>query len=126
MLEEYRDEIIDGTRTVPSAPSGTLEPPPGAVVAETLTVTYDGTVCAYDGPTEIERAVVRVEFVNNSDDDALVALSYPGELRVEVPARAGDTNTGYASMEVSRRYAIECRAEPGVAVAGPTLQAISG
>ena len=126
VLEGYRDEIIDGTRIVPSAPSGALEPPPGAVVAETLTVTYDGTSCAYDGPTEIERAVVRVEFVNNSDADAWVALSYPRQLRVEVPARQETRPPATPRWRCPGDYAIECRAEPGVAVAGPTLQAISG
>ena len=123
MLEGYRAEIVSGTRVVPDAPSGALEPPPGTTVAETLTVTYDGTACAYDGPTEIVSAIVSIEFINNSGADAWVAMRHPGELRVEVPARAGATNTGYASMEVPRRYTLECRADSGAAVAGPTLEA---
>ena len=100
--------------------------PPDAMVSETLTVTYDGTACAYDGPIEIERAIVRIEFVNNSDADAWVAMSYPGDLRVEVPARASTTTTGYPSMEVARRYALESGTESGLTVAGPTLEATVG
>ena len=37
----YRKEIVAGTRIVPSAPHGPLEPPAGSTVTRTLTVTFD-------------------------------------------------------------------------------------
>ncbi|MGA7688447.1 MAG: hypothetical protein WCA29_04365 [Jiangellales bacterium] len=39
-----------------------------------LTVTWDGDACAYDGPTEFAPGAVTVEFVNNSDVEADMSM----------------------------------------------------
>lgn len=36
----------------------------------TLTVTWDGSTCAYEGPTELTPGVVLIEIVNSTDEDA--------------------------------------------------------
>ncbi|MGB9372672.1 MAG: hypothetical protein WCA82_00785, partial [Jiangellales bacterium] len=46
-----------------------------ATPSVTLTVTWDGVTCAYDGPGELAPGVVIVEFVNNSDAEAGTSLA---------------------------------------------------
>lgn len=41
-----------------------------ATSSVTLTVTWDGDTCVYEGPTEFAPGVVIVEFVNNTDAEA--------------------------------------------------------
>ena len=51
---------------VPRMPMLELQPPPGALVTDELTVTWDGQECLYSGETEFSAdAVFRVEFVNH-------------------------------------------------------------
>ena len=117
-LERYREEIVAGTRLVPSAPSGTLEPPRGLVPTTTLTVTFDGAVCKYDGPGELAPGMVRVDFVNTSDVDGSVDVLSRGELAVQVPASAATPNSGYAGLEAAADYAFVCHSGSGRTIGG--------
>jgi hypothetical protein len=120
-LEQYRQEIIAGTRVVPRAPTGDLDPPLGSTVTTTLTVTFDGSTCRYDGPSDVQPGIVRVEFVNNSAADGWMDITHLGDLSVEVPAGAGTTNTGYAGLGGTGSYAFACKAG-ATTVAGPELE----
>ena len=111
-LEHYRQEIIEGTRVVPSAPTGALEPPLGSAVAATLTVTFDGSTCSYTAPGELGQGIVRVEFVNTSQLDGWLDVTYLGEFSVQVPALTGTSNSGYAGLAVARTYTLECHSHP--------------
>ena len=106
-LERYRKEIVAGTRMVPSAPHGPLEPPAGSTVTSTLTVTFDGATCRPDAPAAIGPGVVRVVFVNTGDADALADVSTKGFGMVEVPAIAGESNSGYAKLD-DGLYDVQC------------------
>ena len=86
-LERYRQEIVAGTRVVPSAPTGPLEPPLGATVTTTLTVTFDGSTCSYEGPRRLEPGIVRVEFVNNSDRDGWLDVTRGSEFSAKFRQR---------------------------------------
>ena len=121
-LERYRQAIVAGTRVVPRAPTGALEPPLGAAtVTTTLTVTFDGSTCRYEGPGALAPGTVRVEFVNDSAADAWMDVTHEGELSVEIPAGAGTSNSGYAGIGGSGTYAVECKAGSNT-VAGPALE----
>lgn len=106
-LERYRNEIVAGTRIVPSAPDGPLEPPAGSTVTSTLTVTFDGATCRHDAPAAIGRGVVRVVLVNTGHADGSVEVSGGGGNMVQVPANAGGTNSGYAKLD-DGLYDVQC------------------
>ena len=93
-LEQYREEIIAGTREVPRSPSGDLAPPPSVSPTATVTITFDGSTCMVEGPaTFTPNGAVRIEFVNTTDSDAVASLLWDGEYIVEVPAAPGRSNT---------------------------------
>ena len=95
-LDHLKADIVSGTRVVPQAPSGNLSPPASATVSQTGTVTFDGSTCRYDGPTEFSPGeVIRVVFVNATDRDAEF-LSWPpiGWNAIEVPAPPGGQKRG--------------------------------
>jgi hypothetical protein len=121
-LERYRQEIIAGTRVVPSAPNGYLEPPRGVAPTTTLTVTFDGAACQYDGPGELRPGTVGLDFVNTSDVDGSVDVLSRGELAVQVPASAATSNSGYAGLEAATDYAFVCHSVSGSTVDGPTVE----
>ena len=121
-LERYRQEIVAGTRVVPSAPTGALEPPLGSTPTTTLTVTFDGATCSYEGPGVLGPSVGRVEFVNTSDRHGWVDVTHLGGLSVQVPATAGTSNSGYAGFEFAGTYAFECHSEAQTTIAGPTVE----
>jgi hypothetical protein len=120
-LERYRQEIVAGTRIVPSAPDGPLEPPAGATVTSTLTVTFDGATCQHDAPAAIGRGVVRVVFVNTGAADGVVELSGGGGNMLQVPANAGGTNWGYAKLD-DGLYDVQCTSGFETAVASASLR----
>ena len=120
-LERYREEIVAGTRIVPSAPHGPLEPPAGSTVTSTLTITFDGTTCRHDAPAAIEPGVVRVVFVNTGDADALADVSTNGFGMIEVPAIAGEWNSGYAKLD-DGLYEVQCVSGFETTFAGPSLK----
>ena len=95
-------------------------------MTDTLTVTFDGTTCLYEGSTQVDAAVVGVEFVNSSATDAWMAVRDADELRVEIAAAAGGANSGFMSMRVAGPYTVECGADPGAGFAGPTLEVRAG
>ena len=121
-LERYRQEIIAGTRVVPRAPTGVLEAPIGSKPTTTLTVTFDGSACRYERPGELAPAIVRVEFVNNSDLDGWIEIAELGELSVQVPAVAHTSNSGYAGLEAAGSYTFECRSGSGTTITGPPME----
>ena len=125
-LERYRQEIVSGTRVVPSAPTGALEPPHGAPVATTLTVTFDGSACSYEGPVRLDPGIVRVEFDNSSDLAGWLDVTSGGEFSVQVPAQADTANSGYANLEVAESYALKCNSGSGTMIAGPTIEVGNG
>jgi invasion protein IalB len=57
-----------GAAAVPYAPVGTLAPPTGVEVSESVTVTWDGSECSYAGSSTTfpSGTVVRFDFVNAS------------------------------------------------------------
>jgi basic membrane lipoprotein Med (substrate-binding protein (PBP1-ABC) superfamily)/DNA-binding SARP family transcriptional activator len=121
-LERYRQEIVSGTRVVPRAPTGALEPPLGSTPTTALTVAFDGSTCRIEAPAALERGIVRVEFVNSSNVDGWVDLLDDGEFSVQVPAASGTSNTGYAGIQDSRTYEVECHSGSGMSILGPTLE----
>ena len=125
-IERYRQEIVSGTRVVPSAPTGALEPPHGATVTTTLTVRFDGSTCSYDGPVQLEPGTVRFEFDNNSNVDGWLDATRGSEFSVQVPAGAGTANSGYAGLGVGASYGLECNSGAGTKIAGPTIEVGSG
>lgn len=62
------------TTTGPTA-TATEEPPDPAT---TMIVTFDGTECSFDGPSELPTGTVTLVLVNNSDGDAGLSM---GKLR---------------------------------------------
>ena len=97
-LERYRQEIVAGTRSCRARPTGALEPPRGVVPTTTLTVTFDGSTCRYDGPAPSSTpGMVRVEFVNTSDSTDGWTFYPAGEFAVQVPALGG-----HAELRVRR------------------------
>ncbi len=121
-LERYRDEIIAGTRHVPRSPSGALTPPPGVAPTAAVTVTFDGSTCTLDGPvTFTPNGVVRIEFVNATDTDAVVTVRYGEGFIGEVPARPGGSNVGFVALTSPAPHPVECGPEFGERISGPTL-----
>ena len=121
-LEAFKAQIMTGALTVPRAPSGALQPPASVTVAHTTRVTFDGSRCLYDGPaTFLEGNVVHVEFVNNTDGDAMFAIYAPDFTVVQIPAVAGGRNEGYGSLGGGRNDSW-CTSDAGE-VPGPTFDA---
>jgi basic membrane protein A len=128
-LDRLQGEIVSGARVVPRSPTGPLEPPPGTAVSGAVTVTFDGATCAFDGVADFGPGdVVRVEFVNRSDQDALLAISWEGIPVVGITAPPGGTNVGYASLRPNGTHASTCGAESlGQAPPpGPSFDAAGG
>jgi hypothetical protein len=120
-LECYRNEIVAGTRVVPSAPSGALAPPFGKPVAWTLHVTFDGATCRHDAPSDVRPGVVRVVFVNASDSDGVAEVGVSTRGLVQVPANAGGTNVGYALLD-DGHYTVQCKVGFETTFAGGSLR----
>jgi basic membrane protein A len=124
-IEHYRQEIIAGARVVPTAPTGALESPHGSTPTATLTVAYNGSTCAYEGPAQLLPAIARVDFRNTSGVDAWADITFRGELSVEVPAIAGTTNSGYAGLQGAGTYTLACHSGAG-AITGSTIEVAVG
>ncbi|MEY2401601.1 MAG: basic rane protein [Ilumatobacteraceae bacterium] len=120
-LERYRQEIVSGTRVVPRAPIGALEPPLGTTPTTNLAIRYDGTTCAYDGPVDVVPAIARVEFTNSTGGGAWADITFRGDLAVEVPAEAHASNSGYAGLQGAGSYAVTCHSSTAT-IAGPTIE----
>ena len=64
----------DGSSNAAESPSPTATTEGESASEErdevTVTVTFDGATCAYDGPTELTPGVVLIEFVNDSEAGA--------------------------------------------------------
>ncbi len=123
-LEALRAEIVSGKRSVPRTPSGPLPPPSSVTVTQNATVTFDGTDCRYDGPTNLDSGdVLHVRFTNASDISARFAVWTQDTLNViEVPADPGTTNEGYGRFPAGDQQAW-CLAEPGaVRAPGPVFE----
>ena len=119
-LEGLRSEIVSGERSVPRAPSGPLAPPPSAIVTHTATVTFDGTDCRYEGPTDLVSSdVMHVHFNNASGAFATFGVWTPLGL-IWIPSEPGTTNEGYGRIPAGG-YQSWCTS-PGVPnVAGPVF-----
>ncbi len=102
-LEALRAEIVSGKRSVPRTPSGPLPPPSSVTVTQNATVTFDGTECRYDGPTDLVSGdVLHVRFTNVSDIGARFAVWTQDALNViEVPRGSGN--------DERRVWALPCR-----------------
>ncbi|HEY1280085.1 MAG TPA: BMP family ABC transporter substrate-binding protein, partial [Acidimicrobiales bacterium] len=127
VLDRLKTDIIEGRRTVPAVPTGPLDPPAPPMPRFTAaTVTFDGASCRYDGPTSVSRGdVLRIDFANTTGADALLAMNNDdsSSVAVQIPARGGGQNRGYAYM-VPGRHQVLCFSgvAPGASqVAGPTL-----
>jgi basic membrane protein A len=109
-IEHLERVVVEGRVTVPLAPSGAVDPPPGVTAATTLALTTDGTSCTYTGKTEFEAGeVVRIEYVNNSTTESgagLVDLT-GGYAIAAVPTPSQHTNVGYAALPAGR-YRLQC------------------
>jgi basic membrane lipoprotein Med (substrate-binding protein (PBP1-ABC) superfamily)/DNA-binding SARP family transcriptional activator len=120
-LEVLRAEIVSGKRSVPRAPTGPLPPPSSVTATQNATVTFDGTDCRYDGPTNLVSGdVLHVRFANASDLTARFSAWTQDTLNViEVPADPGTTNEGYGRFPAGDQQSW-CLAEPGaVRAPGP-------
>jgi basic membrane lipoprotein Med (substrate-binding protein (PBP1-ABC) superfamily)/DNA-binding SARP family transcriptional activator len=122
-LEQFREEIIAGTREVPRSPSGSLASPPGvSTAARTVTITFDGSTCTLDGPaTFTPNSAVRIEFVNTTETDAVASVRWGDEYIGEVPAGPAGSNVGFVELTSPGPHPVECGPEFGEAIVGPTL-----
>ena len=97
-LEAFRAEITSGRRKVPRAPSGPLAPPSSVTVSQTATVTFDGTDCRYEGPTDLVSSdVLHVRVVNASGAFATFGVWTPFGV-IWIPSEPGTTNEGYGRI----------------------------
>ena len=121
-LEQYRREIIAGTRDVPRSPSGPLDPPPGVDPTAAVSITFDGSACMVEGPaTFTPNGAVRLEFVNTTETDAVASVLWGDENIGEVPAGPGDSNVGYVALTSAGPHPVACRPEFGENITGPAL-----
>ncbi|HMK12044.1 MAG TPA: hypothetical protein VK461_10715, partial [Acidimicrobiales bacterium] len=123
-LEALRVEIVSGNLAVPRAPTGRLPPPWSVTVTQTATVTFDGTRCRYDGPTDMRpEDVLHVRFTNTSGSAAAFAVFGSGFLMLDVPAGPVSTNEGYGRFPSGTLQAV-CGPPSGAppVVPGPVLQ----
>ena len=94
-----------------------MRPPPGEVVVDTATVTFDGSNCDYDGPTRLTPGgALHVEFANESGTElqsasvgsAFLAIrATNGTMMVMVPSEPGAVNEGFTALDADR-YSISC------------------
>ena len=69
-------------------------------MTQTATVTFDGTGCRYDGPTDlVSTDVLHVRFTNESDALATFGVWTPFAV-IWLPAEPGTTNEGYGRFPV--------------------------
>ena len=123
-LEALRVEIVSGRRSVPRTPSGSLPPPSSVTVTQDGTITFDGTECRYDGPTNLVSGdVLHVRFTNASHLTARFGVWTQDTLNViDVPVDPGTTNEGYGRFPAGDQQAW-CLAEPGaVRAPGPVFE----
>jgi hypothetical protein len=121
-LEQYREEIIAGTRRVPRSPSGELAPPPGVAPTATVTITFDGSTCTLAGPATFRpNSAVRIEFVNTTETDAVAVVRFGYGFIGEIPAGPGRSNVGFVELTSPGPHPVECGPEFGETIVGPTL-----
>jgi hypothetical protein len=108
--------IGDGRIEVPLVPAGELAVPPGVTETTLLTVVFDGQRCQYDGPPEVsDQQIMRIEFRNDSSDDALLNVSLLPQLEsmLDLPARPGHLNSGHLMANIGvDAYGLTCLADP--------------
>jgi basic membrane lipoprotein Med (substrate-binding protein (PBP1-ABC) superfamily)/DNA-binding SARP family transcriptional activator len=132
-VDRLKDEIVTGTRTVPRSPSGPLQPPPSGAATYSATVTFNGSTCQYEGPTELEPSdITHIRFVNQTSRDALFRFgsraASPAASPVQIPAPPDGTNEGYIRI-LPGSHASVCspQSSPGTAdVPGPTFEVHTG
>jgi basic membrane lipoprotein Med (substrate-binding protein (PBP1-ABC) superfamily) len=124
-VDRMKQDISAGLRTVPIAPTGSLDPPWQADRSTPVTVTFDGSTCRYDGPGTLKAGeVLAVSFINKTRGYALVTISDPGRtsVAVQVPASANSKNRGYASATfVAEQISCVAGVGTGAETRGPTL-----
>jgi basic membrane lipoprotein Med (substrate-binding protein (PBP1-ABC) superfamily)/DNA-binding SARP family transcriptional activator len=99
VLDELEDEIVSGALIVPRSPSGRLRRPLTSPVAQDATVTFDGTACRYDGPTQFTTGeVVAFDVVNTTTDDIVFGVESSDVTFVRASVPPGGSSTGYAQL----------------------------
>jgi hypothetical protein len=95
---------------IPIAPTGPLSPPHEHEVAETVTVTWDGSRCTYSGPIKVPGPLptVRIDFVNlDSVYRRFNASVEGGGILLSTLAKPGTSNTGYVTVASSIELSCE-------------------
>lgn len=91
----------DGEAAIPHAPVGTLAPPSGVDVSETVTVVWDGRRCSYEGSAMTYPAgtVLRLHFVNTSGAYYGFSVHHTRrEVELGTLARPNASTTGYVTL----------------------------
>lgn len=100
-IAQVRLVAADGVAAIPHAPVGTLAPPPGVEVSQTVTVTWDGSECGYAGnATSLPSGtVVRFDFVNTSSTyHGFSVYHSERDLQLAALARPEASTSGYVTL----------------------------
>ena len=101
ILENLSTEVASGRVTIPRAPTGGLLPPPGVVVTDSVTVTWDGRTCTYAGGSSEPTAgeTIRVDFANSSSE-YWYFWTYQSQRGIQVSTlvQPNTQNTGYLTL----------------------------
>jgi basic membrane lipoprotein Med (substrate-binding protein (PBP1-ABC) superfamily) len=75
-ISDLTESVVAGVITLPEVPDGGLMPPPGVEVSEvvSVTLTFDGEQCRYEGPSVLSAGVVEITYHNESAERGWASL----------------------------------------------------